>query len=85
MCLGKYGLIVEVIDAGRARVSYQLDEQHNDRHDDRRSELVSLAVLVAEGLAPRPGDVVVVSMGMALRIVDDPEDAASEAIAQEVI
>jgi hydrogenase maturation factor len=69
MCLGKYGTITEVIDVGRAIVRYD--------GAGGRAE-VSLAVLVAEGTTVEPGDVVMVSMGMALRVLD-------EALAEQAI
>ncbi len=63
MCLGRFGTIAEVLDDGRAIVV--VDSGAGD------TTVVSLAVLIAEGTAVEPGDVVVVSMGMALRVVDD--------------
>jgi hydrogenase maturation factor len=58
VCLGDYATIVEVIDVGRAIV----------RYDDDQTRQVSLAVLAAEGTAVEPGDRVMVSIGMALRL-----------------
>lgn len=75
MCLGKYGTITEVIDVGRAIVTYD--------GAGGRSE-VSLAVLVAEGTTVEPGDVVVVSMGMALRMLDEALAEQAVRFTQEV-
>ena len=75
MCLGRYGTIAEVIDVGHAIVEF-------DEGDSRRA-VVSLAVLTAEGTSVEAGDVVVVSMGMALRVVVDP--VAERAFTQEVM
>ena len=62
MCLGEYAVIVDVIDAGRAVVLF---------HDGSQRE-VSLAVLAADGVEVLPGDVVMVSIGMALELIEPP-------------
>lgn len=63
MCLGEHGTIVDVIDVGRAVV----------RFDDDATRQISLAVLAAEGTAVVPGDRVMVSIGMALRLEQGEE------------
>ena len=63
MCLGEYGTIVDVIDIGRAVV----------RFDDDTTRQISLAVLAAEGTSVVPGDRVMVSIGMALRLEEGEE------------
>ena len=63
MCLGEYASIVDVVDIGRAVV----------RFDDDTTRLVSLAVLAAEGTSVAPGDRVMVSIGMALRLAEGEE------------
>lgn len=60
MCLGAYGTIVELVGESRAVV----------RFDDGTQREVSLAVLVADGVAVEPGATVAVSIGMALQVVD---------------
>ena len=60
MCLGEYGTVAEVVDVGRASIRFASGTRD-----------VSLAVLVADGTTVTAGDVVMVSMGMALRVVDD--------------
>ena len=71
MCLGAYGTVVELRGDARASV----------RFDDGTVRDVSLAVLVAEGTAVAPGDVVAVSIGMALHRMDqdtaDDEEVAT--------
>lgn len=68
MCLGEYGTVVELLDGARAVVACR---------DSRRA--VSLAVLVAEGVPVHVGDVVMVSIGMALAVVGDDQ------LAEEVV
>ncbi len=68
MCLGEYGTIVAVVDVGRAIVAFA---------DGRTSE-VSLAVLVAEGISVRPGDRVMVSIGMALHLDESGQPGSDE-------
>jgi hydrogenase maturation factor len=63
VCLGEYGTIVDVIDIGSAVA----------RFDDDSTRQISLAVLAAEGTAVVPGDRVMVSIGMALRLDEDEE------------
>jgi hydrogenase maturation factor len=63
MCLGEYGTVVELLDAAHAVV----------RFGDGATRDVSLAVLAAEGTAVVPGDVVAVSIGMALHLATDDE------------
>jgi hydrogenase maturation factor len=60
MCLGEYGTVAEVVDVGRASVRFASGTRG-----------VSLAVLAADGTVVTAGDVVMVSMGMALRVVDE--------------
>jgi hydrogenase maturation factor len=67
MCLGEYGTVVDLIDTGRAVVACR-----------DRDRVVSTAVLVAEGVAVAPGDTVMVSMGMALRVVDGLDALGTE-------
>jgi hydrogenase maturation factor len=74
MCLGEYATVVEVIDPARAVVSCRPAGTYRD---------VSLAVLAAEGTPVVPGDVVMVSIGIALRVVGEAELA--RAAAQEVV
>ena len=64
MCLGEYGTIAELIDAGRAIV----------RYDDDHTREVSLAVLAAEGITIVPGDRVMVSIGMALHLEQNTDE-----------
>jgi hydrogenase maturation factor len=62
MCLGEMGRVVRLLDERTAVVECA----------DR--EITSLLdVVLAEGGAVRPGDVVVVSMGLVLAIVDETE------------
>ena len=63
MCLGEYGTIVDVIDIGRAVA----------RFDDDTTRQISLAVLATEGTSVVPGDRVMVSIGLALRLEADEE------------
>lgn len=79
MCLGEYGTVVEVLDVGQAMVRLRSG-----------ARVVSLAVLAAEGTQVTSGDVVMVSMGMALRVVDvddidDVLDVLDRSIGQEAI
>jgi hydrogenase maturation factor len=62
VCLGEYGKVVELRDDARAVVAF-----------DGSRRVVSLAVLVAEGTSVAVGDIVMVSIGMVLRVVDDAE------------
>jgi hydrogenase maturation factor len=64
VCLGAYGTVVEVLGDARATV----------RFADGTERLVSLAVLVADGVTVEPGDDVAVAIGMALHRVDLLED-----------
>jgi hydrogenase maturation factor len=57
MCLADFGVVTAVGDGGAA-VEF----------DDGSIRTVSIAVLVADHIDVAPGDRVVVSMGMALRI-----------------
>jgi hydrogenase maturation factor len=62
MCLGEMGRVLRLLDERTAVVECA----------DR--EITSLLdVVLAEGGAVRPGDVVVVSMGLVLAIVDETE------------
>ena len=61
MCLGEYATVVELVDGGRAVV----------RCADGTCRTVSLAVLVAGGITVARGDVVAVSIGMALDLVHE--------------
>jgi hydrogenase maturation factor len=64
MCLGDVATVVDLVDPAHAVV----------RLTDGRTGSVSLAVLVADGATVEPGDRVVVSIGMALRLVHDGEE-----------
>jgi hydrogenase maturation factor len=74
MCLGEYGTVVEQLGDGRAVV----------RFGDGRLRDVSLAVLVAEGTTVACGDVVAVSIGMALHLVD-VDDTVDDTVEQELV
>jgi hydrogenase maturation factor len=63
VCLGEYGTVVEVRDDARAVVRYA----------DGTLREVSLAVLCAARVTVQPGDIVAVSIGIALHLVDDEE------------
>lgn len=65
MCLGEYGTVVELLGDAHAIV----------RFADRTLRDVSLAILVVEGATVERGDTVAVSIGMALHLVEDEEDA----------
>ena len=66
MCLGEVGRVVRLLDERRAVV------------DCSGRELTAvLDVVVAEGGAVEPGDIVVVSMGMVLAITDESEQVGS--------
>ena len=62
VCLGEYGIVAAVGD-GVAAVEF----------DDGSVRNVSTAVLVVDGVEVAPGDRVLVSMGMALRVPDAHE------------
>lgn len=64
MCLGEDATVVEVLDGGRALA----------RFADGTVREISLAVLIVDGVTVRPGDVVAVSIGMALHRRDDQPD-----------
>jgi hydrogenase maturation factor len=74
VCLGECGVVVAVPDPGHALVRLGAG--------DRR---VSLAVLVADGIVVAPGDVVMVAMGLALRVVDGDDPAVAWAGRTEVV
>jgi hydrogenase maturation factor len=65
MCLGEVGRVVRVLDERTAVVECA-----------GREVTALLDVVLAEGRAVGPGDVVVVSMGLVLAIVDESELAA---------
>lgn len=65
MCLGEYGTVVELLDDSHALV----------RFGDGTLRDVSLAVLTVEGATVECGDTVAVSIGMALHLVKNVEDA----------
>ncbi|MGD9995898.1 MAG: HypC/HybG/HupF family hydrogenase formation chaperone [Ilumatobacteraceae bacterium] len=65
MCLGEYGTVIGLLGPASAEVCF----------GDGSCREVSLAVLVAEGVAVRPGDTVAVSIGMALHVADDDQEA----------
>lgn len=69
MCLGEFAT-VRSVRGDRASVEF----------DDGRRQVVSLAVMVAEGQDVRVGDIVLVAIGMVLRIVtaDDLADELAE-------
>jgi hydrogenase maturation factor len=62
MCLGEMGRVVRLLDERTAVVECT-----------GREITALLDVVLAEGGAVRPGDVVVVSMGLVLAIVDETE------------
>ncbi len=62
MCLGEVGRVLGLLDERRAVVEFA-----------GREVTASLDVVLAEGAAVRPGDVVIVSMGFVLAITDDSE------------
>ena len=65
MCLGEIGRVVRLLDERRAVVECA-----------GREVTALLDVVVADGGAVVPGDVVVVSMGLVLGVVDESESAA---------
>lgn len=62
MCLGEVGRIVGLVDERRAVVECS-----------DREVIALLDVVLAEGGAVVPGDIVVVSMGMVLAVTDESE------------
>jgi hydrogenase maturation factor len=66
MCLGEVGRVVGLLDARRAVVEIS-----------GRKVTALLDVVVAEGVAVAPGDVVIVSMGMVLAVADESELAGT--------
>lgn len=71
MCLGEYGVVVELLDGAQAIV----------RFADGSTRAVSLAVLLADDTPVGPGATVAVSIGMALHLVDDaPAGAGKETL-----
>ena len=66
MCLGEAGRVVELLDQRRAVVRF------GDRETSRTATAL-LDVVVAEGGAVEPGDVVIVSMGLVLAVADESE------------
>ena len=62
MCLGEVGRVVRLLDERRAVVECS-----------GREVTAVLDVVIAEGGAVVPGDVVVVSMGMVLAVTDESE------------
>ena len=62
MCLGEVGRVVRLLDERRAVVECS-----------GREVTAVLDVVIAEGGAVVPGDIVVVSMGMVLAVTDESE------------
>ena len=62
MCLGEVGRVVRLLDERRAVVECS-----------GREVIAVLDVVIAEGGAVEPGDIVVVSMGMVLAVTDESE------------
>jgi hydrogenase maturation factor len=72
MCLGEAGRVVRLLDERRAVVEIS-----------GREVTVVLDVVVAEGGAVVPGDVVIVSMGMVLAVADESELVGTRSIGSE--
>jgi hydrogenase maturation factor len=72
MCLGEVGRVVRLIDDRRAVVEFS-----------GREVTAVLDVVLAEGGAVEPGDVVVVSMGMVLAVTDEAELVGTHVIGRE--
>ena len=72
MCLGEVGRVVRV-----------LDERHAVVGLSGREVTAVLDVVLAEGRAVVPGDVVVVSMGMVLAVTDESELVGTRSIGRE--
>lgn len=66
MCLGEYGVVVEIGGDGRGRV----------RFSDGSVRDVSLAVTTVEGVVLAVGDQVMVSMGMVLHVEQVEQEVA---------
>jgi hydrogenase maturation factor len=65
MCLGEVGRVVRLVDERLAVVEF-----------GGREVTAALDVVLAEGGAVEPGDVVIVSMGLVLAVTDETELAA---------
>jgi hydrogenase maturation factor len=72
MCLGEVGRVVRLLDARRAVVEIS-----------GREVTAVLDVVLAEGGAVVPGDVVIVSMGMVLAVADESERVGTRSIGRE--
>jgi len=66
VCLGEVGRVLRLLDERRAVVEYS-----------GREVTAVLDVVLAEGGAVVPGDVVVVSMGMVLAVTDESEQVGN--------
>ena len=66
MCLGEAGRVVELLDERRALVRF-------GGREAGRTATALLDVVVAEGGAVEPGDVVIVSMGLVLTVADESQ------------
>jgi hydrogenase maturation factor len=72
MCLGEVGRVVRLLDARRAVVEMS-----------GREVTAVLDVVLAEGGAVAPGDVVFVSMGMVLAVTDESELVGTRSIGRK--
>jgi hydrogenase maturation factor len=72
MCLGEVGRVVRLLDERHAVVGLA-----------GREVAAVLDVVLAEGRAVGPGDVVVVSMGMVLAVTDESELVGTRSIGRE--
>jgi hydrogenase maturation factor len=72
MCLGEVGRVVRLLDARRAVVEIS-----------GREVTAVLDVVLVEGGAVVPGDVVIVSMGMVLAVADESELVGTRSIGSE--
>ena len=72
MCLGEVGRVVRLLDERRAVVGLS-----------GREVTAVLDVVLAEGGAVVPGDVVVVSMGLVLAVTDESELVGTRSMGRE--
>jgi hydrogenase maturation factor len=72
MCLGEVGRVVRLVDARHAVVEIS-----------GREVTAVLDVVLVEGGAVVPGDVVIVSMGMVLAVADESELVGMRSIERE--
>jgi hydrogenase maturation factor len=73
MCLGEVGRVVRLLDERRAVVGLS-----------GREVTAVLDVVLAEGGAVVPGDVVVISMGMVLAVTDESELVGTRSVGRGV-